>query len=141
MHTVDLWQHVIVAGGKDVPLVNRSEEKDNSLVCFVSVSESIEIPASCQVCLTATVSGGRSCMAWSNQAKFMNEYGLVVAHSLSPVISGRIMIQVLNPHLQPPVMVSKNVSIGTVKPVQDVCCKVYSAGLQEERMGLAISQH
>ena len=26
-------------------------------------------------------------------AKFMNEYGLVVALSISPVISGRIMIQ------------------------------------------------
>ena len=113
---VDLWRHVIIAGGKDVPLVDRSEEKDNLLVCLVSVSESVEIPASCQMRLTATVSGGRSWPASENGiveplAKFMNEYGLLVACSLSPVISGHITIQVLNPS-PAPVMVSKNVSVG-----------------------------
>ena len=65
----------------------------------------------------------------------MNEYGLVVARSISPVISGHIMIQVLNPS-PAPVMVSKNVNIGTVEPVQEYCCKVSSAGLQEERNNL-----
>ena len=65
----------------------------------------------------------------------MKEYGLLVACSLSPVISGRIMIQVLNPS-PAPVMVSKNGSIGTVKPIQEFCCKVCSAGLQEERNNL-----
>ena len=44
-----------MSGGKDVLLGDRNEEKDNSLVCFVSTSESVEIPASRQLCLTATV--------------------------------------------------------------------------------------
>ena len=49
--------------------------------------------------------------------------------------SGRTVFQVLNPS-PAPVMVSKNVSVGTVKPVQDFCCKVRSTGLQEERNNL-----
>ena len=115
-------------------MVDRSEEKDNSMVCLVSVSESVEIPASCQMRLTATVSGGRSWPASENGiveplAKLMNEYGLLVACSLSHVISGHIMIQVLNPS-PAPVMLSKNVSVGTVKRVQEFCCKVRSAALQ-----------
>ena len=39
---VDLLQHVIIAGGKDVPMVDRSKRMDNSLICFVSTSESVE---------------------------------------------------------------------------------------------------
>ena len=136
---VDLRRHVIIAGGKDVPMVDRSEKMDNSLVCFVSTSESVEIPASCQMRLTATVSG----QSWPVSeigiveplAKFMNEYGLVVARCISPVILGRIMIQVLNPS-PAPVVVSKKVNVGTVEPVQEYCCKVTSAGLQEERNSL-----
>ena len=65
-------------------------------------------------------------------AKFMNEYGLVVARSISPVVSGRIMIQVLNPS-PAQVVINKKVNVGTVEPVQEYCCKVSSAGLQEER--------
>ena len=49
---VDLWWHVIIAGGKYVSMVDR---RDNSLVCFVSTSESVEIPASCQMHLAATL--------------------------------------------------------------------------------------
>ena len=133
---VDLRQHVIIVGGKDVPMVDRSKKMDNSFVCFVSTSESVEIPASCQMCLAATVSG----QSWPVSeigilAKFMNEYGLVVACSISPVISGRIMIQVLNPS-PAPVMISKKVNVGTVEPVQEYCCKVSSVGLQEERNNL-----
>ena len=60
-------------------MVDRSKEKDNSLVCFVSTSESVEIPASCQMRLAATISG----QSWPVSeigiveplAKFMNEYG------------------------------------------------------------------
>ena len=86
--------------------------------------------------LAATVSG----QTWSVSvigivAKFMNEYGLVITHSISPVISGRIMIQVLNPS-PALVVISKKVYVGTVKPVQEYCCKVSSAGLQEERNNL-----
>ena len=112
---------------------------DNSLVCFVSTSKSVEIPASCQMRLTATVSG----QSWPVSeigivepvAKFMNEYGLVVARCISPVISGCIMIQVLNPSPDP-VVASKKVNVGTTEPVQEYCCKVNSAGLQEERNSL-----
>ena len=45
----------IIADGKDIPPVDRNEEIDSSLVCFVFTSESVEISASCQMCLTATV--------------------------------------------------------------------------------------
>eukprot|EP00731_Ephydatia_muelleri_P010050 Em0005g636a len=74
---VDLRRHVIIAGGKDVPMVNRSKKMDNSLVCFVLTSESVEIPVSCQMRLAATVSG----QTWPVSeigivAEFMNEYGL-----------------------------------------------------------------
>ena len=34
-----------MAWGKDVPMVDRSKKMDNSLVCFVSTSESV-VPAS-----------------------------------------------------------------------------------------------
>ena len=119
-------------------MVDRSKKMDKSLVCFVSTSESVEIPASCQMRLAATVSG----QSWpvteigivEPLAKIMNEYGLVVARCISPVISGR-MIQVLNPS-PAPVVVSKKVNVGTVEPVQEYCCKVTSAGLQEERNSL-----
>ena len=130
---------VIIAGGKDVSMVDRSKKMDNSFVCFVSTSESVEIPASCHMRLAATVSG----QSWPVSeiviieplAKFMNEYGLVVARSISPVISGRIMIQVLNPS-PAPVVISKKVNVRTVEPGQEYCCKVSSAGLQEERNNL-----
>ncbi|KAL5477205.1 hypothetical protein EMCRGX_G023961 [Ephydatia muelleri] len=130
---------VIIAGGKDVSMVDRSKKMDNSLVCFVSTSESVEIPASCHMRLAATVSG----QSWPVSeiviieplAIFMNEYGLVVARFISPVISGRIMIQVLNPS-PAPVVISKKVNVRTVEPVQEYCCKVSSAGLQEERNNL-----
>ena len=68
---VDLRRHVIIAGGKDVPMVDRSKKMDNSLVCFVSTSESVEIPASCQMPLAATVSG----QLWS-----VSEIGIVELH-------------------------------------------------------------
>ena len=69
-------------------------------------------------------------------AKFMNEYALVVARSITLVISGCIMIQVLNPS-PAPVVVSKKVKVGTVESVhQEYCCKMSSAGPQEERNNL-----
>ncbi|KAL5479705.1 hypothetical protein EMCRGX_G023265 [Ephydatia muelleri] len=48
----------------------------------------------------------------------MNEYGLVLNPSAAPVV------------------ISKKVNVGTVEPVQEYCCKVSSAGLQEERNNL-----
>ena len=92
---VDLRRRVIIAGGKDVSIVDRSKKMDNSLVCLVSTSESVEIPASCLMHLVATISG----QSWpvseiGTLEKFMNEYGLVVARSISPVYSACIMTQV-----------------------------------------------
>ena len=45
------------------------------------------------------------------------------------------MIQVLNPPAAP-VVINKKVNVETVEPVQEYCCKVSSAGLQEERNNL-----
>ena len=45
------------------------------------------------------------------------------------------MIQVLNPS-PALVVVSKNVNVGTAEPVQEYCCKMNPAGLQEERNSL-----
>ena len=45
------------------------------------------------------------------------------------------MIQVLNPSAAP-VVINKKVNVETVEPVQEYCCKVSSAGLQEERNNL-----
>ena len=45
------------------------------------------------------------------------------------------MIQVLIPS-PAPVVINKKVNVGTVESVQEYCCKVSSAGLQEERNNL-----
>ena len=45
------------------------------------------------------------------------------------------MIQVLNPSPAPVVVIKKG-NLGTVEPVKEYCCKVSSAGLQEDRKNL-----
>ena len=70
---VDLRQHVIIAGGKKVPLVDR-KKKSHALVCFVSTSESVKVPASCQIHFLESHGLFLRMFIVEPLAKFINDY-------------------------------------------------------------------
>ena len=123
---VDLQQHVLLTQEGPVQFVSGPERSTQcSPVCFVTSSETLNVPPYCQMCLPAKVSqnAGR-CMSNSSALlvepvwRFMDQHGLMVAHSIIDAAATHTMVQVLKPGFAP-VTVYKDEIMGMLKPIQD----------------------
>ena len=122
---IDLHNRVLLAGDQSVTMC-ASECNNGSQVqlCFVSMSETIVIPASCRMRLPVTVHSGNTTMSsdviMEPLMKFNDQHSLLVAHSLMKANSDHMMVEILN--LNPaPVTVHKDEKVGVLKPVAEVC--------------------
>ena len=110
-------------------------------VCFVSVSETVTVPACCQMYISASALDKKEAGAVLLEPldTFMEDHGLLVARSLSQVSCNHLVVQVLNPGPAPvvvqvlnpgpaPVVVNKDVRVGVIKPVtdSDIVCSIES---------------
>ena len=123
---VDLRQHTFVIDGKIVQFNHTGVAED---VCFVSVSETVTVPACCQMYISASALDKKEAGAVLLEPldTFMEDHGLLVARSLSQVSCNHLVVQVLNPGLAP-VVVNKDVRVGVIKPVtdSDIVCSIES---------------
>ena len=97
----------------------------SSPVCFVTLSETINVPPYCQMCLPAKVSRHAGHCTSSSGAllvepvgRFMDQHGLLVAYSIMDAAASRTMVQVLNPGFAP-ITVHKDEIMGMLKPIDD----------------------
>eukprot|EP00731_Ephydatia_muelleri_P028628 Em0020g272a len=135
---VDLRQHTFVNDGKIVQFNHTGVAED---VCFVSVSETVTVPACCQMYISASALDKKEAGAVLLEPldTFMEDHGLLVARSLSQVSCNHLVVQVLNPGPAPvvvqvlnpgpaPVVVNKDVRVGVIKPVtdSDIVCSIES---------------
>ena len=123
---VDLRQHTFVIDGKIVQFNHTGVAED---VCFVSVSETVTVPACCQMYISASALDKKEAGAVLLEPldTFMEDHGLLVARSLSQVSCNHLVVQVLNPG-PVPVVVNKDVRVGVIKPVtdSDIVCSIES---------------
>eukprot|EP00731_Ephydatia_muelleri_P037376 Em0453g3a len=123
---VDLRQHTFVIDGKIVQFNHTGVAED---VCFVSVLETVTVPACCQMYISASALDKKEAGAVLLEPldTFMEDHGLLVARSLSQVSCNHLVVQVLNPG-PAPVVVNKDVRVGVIKPVtdSDIVCSIES---------------
>ena len=107
---VDLRQHTFVIDGKIVQFNHTGVAED---VCFVSVLETVTVPACCQMYISASALDKKEAGAVLLEPldTFMEDRGLLVARSLPT-----------------PVVVNKDVRVGVIKPVtdSDIVCSIES---------------
>ena len=123
---VDLQQHVLLTQEGPVQFVSGPERSTQcSPVCFVTSSETLNVPPYCQMCLPAKVSQNAGRCTSNSSAllvepvwRFMDQHGLMVAHSIIDAAATHTMVQVLNPGFAP-VTVYKDEIMGMLKPIQD----------------------
>ncbi|KAL5503537.1 hypothetical protein EMCRGX_G010502 [Ephydatia muelleri] len=127
---------VVAANGEKLELVGQGEIYDNiplsgvaEDVCFVSISETVTVPACCQMYISASALDKKEAGAVLLEPldTFMEDHGLLVARSLSQVSCNHLVVQVLNPG-PAPVVVNKDVRVGVIKPVtdSDIVCSIES---------------
>ena len=123
---VDLRQHTFVIDGKIVQFNHTGVAED---VCFVSVLETVTVPACCQMYISASALDKKEAGAVLLEPldTFMEDHGLLVARSLSQVSCNHLVVQVLNPG-PAPVVVNKDVRVSVIKPVtdSDIVCSIES---------------
>ncbi|KAL5503556.1 hypothetical protein EMCRGX_G010521 [Ephydatia muelleri] len=121
-----LRQHTFVIDGKIVQFNHTGVAED---VCFVSISETVTVPACCQMYISASALDKKEAGAVLLEPldTFMEDHGLLVARSLSQVSCNHLVVQVLNPG-PAPVVVNKDVRVGMIKPVtdSDIVCSIES---------------
>eukprot|EP00731_Ephydatia_muelleri_P007543 Em0003g1791a len=117
---------VVAANGEKLELVGQGVAED---VCFVSISETVTVPACCQMYISASALDKKEAGAVLLEPldTFMEDHGLLVARSLSQVSCNHLVVQVLNPG-PAPVVVNKDVRVGVIKPVtdSDIVCSIES---------------
>ena len=123
-YIIDLHNRVLLAGDQSVTMcASDSNNGGDMQLCFVSMLETIVIPASCRMRLPVTVHSGNTTMSdviTEPLLKFNDQHSLLVAHSLMKANSDHMMVEILN--LNPaPVTVYKDEKVGVLKPVVDVC--------------------
>ena len=123
---VDLQQHTFVIDGKIVQFNHSRVAED---VCFVSISETVTVPACCQMYIPASALDKREAGAVLLEPldTFMEDHELLVARSLSQVSCNHLIVQILNPG-PAPVVVNKDVRVGVIRPVtdSDIVCSIDS---------------
>ena len=98
---IDLHNRVLLADDQSVTMC-ASESNNGSQVqlCFVSMSETIVIPASCCMRLPVTVHSGNTTMSsdviMEPLMKFNDQHSLLVAHSLMKANSDHMVVEILN---------------------------------------------
>ena len=123
---VDLQQQILLT--KEGPVQFLSPMRSgvqSSPVCFVTLSETINVPPYCQMCLPAKVSRHAGHCTSSSGAllvepvgRFMDQHGLLVAYSIMDAAASHTMVQVLNPGFAP-ITVHKDEIMGMLKPIDD----------------------
>ena len=123
---VDLQQHSFVIDEKIVQFNHSRVAED---VCFVSISETVTVPACCQMYIPASALDKREAGAVLLEPldTFVEDHGLLVAQSLSQVSCNHLIVQILNPG-PAPVVVNKDVRVGVIRPVtdSDIVCSIDS---------------
>ena len=123
---VDLQQHVLLTQEGPVQFVSCPERSIQcSPICFVTSSETLNVLPYCQMCHPAKVSQNAGRCTSNSSAllvepvwQFMDQHGLMVAHSIIDPAATHTMVQVLNPGFAP-VTVYKDEIMGMLKPIQD----------------------
>lgn len=113
--------------GTAVPLSSGNHSSVTN-ACGVSVAETVEVPANCQMRLMANRQDKRQGQHVSDQVgvmfepsqDFMECHGLAVAHAVVQESNGGIVVQVLNPTPHA-VQVQQGRRIGCLWPLTDIC--------------------
>ena len=139
---VDLKKQVLLAGGKSVGMCSQACGEQTASACHVTFRETIVVPAYCQMQLSATTPKGESApgdVVLEPEIAFVEQYGLVVAHSLARNVEGKTLVQLLNPSPLP-VTVQKSTKVGVLRPLAEVCVDVCAAKEAEAGVGLPPSK-
>ena len=123
----DLHNHSLLVKGTAVPLSSGNHSSVTN-ACGVSVAETVEVPANCQMRLMANQQDKRQGQHVSDlvgvmfepSQDFMECHGLAVAHAVVQESNGSIVVQVLNPTPHA-VQVRQGRRIGFLRPLTDIC--------------------
>ena len=124
---IDLHNHSLLVKGTAVPLSSGNHSSVTN-ACGVSVAETVEVPANCQMRLMANRQDKRQGQHVSDlvgvmfepSQDFMECHGLAVAHAVVQESNGGIVVQVLNPTPHA-VQVRQGRRIGCLRPLMDIC--------------------
>ena len=123
---VDLKEQVLLAGGRSVSLCSQTCDGRTASVCHVTFLETTVVPAYCQMQLPASASKEGSVtgdVILEPEVAFVEQHGLVVAHSLARNVEGKTVVQLLNPS-PAPVTVQKSTRVGVLRPLTEACVDV-----------------
>ena len=123
---IDVHSHSLLVKGTPV-LLSSGNYSSVTNTCGVSVAETVEVPANCQMRLMANWQDKKRGQHVSDlgvmfepSQDFMECHGLAVAHAVVQESNGGIVVQVLNPTPHS-VQVQQGRRIECLRPLLDVC--------------------